>query len=169
MDQHQLGSIEINEVACAMRRTVETGGRRIEEKALDRAAEATGGFAFLIQLVGYHMWRQHPEEDVITEKDAEAGVVFASRDMDRMIFDTMIRELTPREEEFLLAMTQDRGSSTVSIVAGRMGVETNNASQIRRRLIERGLIAERGRGRVAFDMPLLREYLLKEEGQNPNR
>lgn len=160
--QHQLGAIDINDVSYAIQLTVEAGGRKIAGDALDIAAESTGGFAFMIQLVGYHMWRQHPDLMQITKEDAQAGVRYASRDLDKMIFDTVVRELTTREEEFLLAMAKNKGVSSVRELAGQLGIEPNNASQIRRRLIARGLIADHGRGKVVFDMPLLREYLLRE-------
>ena len=40
-----------------------------------------------------------------------------------------------------------------------MGVKSNYASQYRARLIEQGIIGERGRGRVGFDLPYFKEYL----------
>lgn len=40
-----------------------------------------------------------------------------------------------------------------------MGVASNYASQYKRRLLESGVIGERGRGVVGFDIPGFREYL----------
>lgn len=53
------------------------------------------------------------------------------------------------------------GVSSISNVAGRMGVSSNYASKYRARLIEQGVIGERGRGRIGFDMPFFREYVEK--------
>lgn len=44
-------------------------------------------------------------------------------------------------------------------MAKRLGVSMTNASNVRRRLIEQGLIREVRMGLVDFDMPLLKEYL----------
>ena len=54
-------------------------------------------------------------------------------------------------------MLPDSGPSRVSEV--RMGVASNYASQYKRRLLEDGVIGERGRGLVGFDIPAFREFL----------
>lgn len=159
--QHSLSSIGINDVAYAMRKTIEDGGRSIAEDALRIASEGSGGYAFLIQLIGYHVWKQHEDDAQISAQDAKEGITFAARDMDRMIFDAVMNELSVREREYLIAMTKDKDISAVSDIASRMDIDSNNASQIRRRLIEHGLIGERGRGLVAYELPFLREYLLR--------
>ena len=60
-------------------------------------------------------------------------------------------------------MLQDDGDSALSDIASRMGIDNNNASQLRRRLVERGVIGSRGRGKVGIDMPMLREFLATRE------
>lgn len=40
-----------------------------------------------------------------------------------------------------------------------MGVASNYASQYKRRLLEDGVIRERGRGLVGFDIPAFRKFL----------
>ena len=52
-------------------------------------------------------------------------------------------------------MLPDSGPSRVSEIAKRMG----DASQYKRRLLEDGVIGERGRGLVGFDIPAFREFL----------
>ena len=69
------------------------------------------------------------------------------------------RELSDKDIEFLLAMLPDSGPSRVSEIAKRMGVASNYASQYKRRLLEDGVIGERGRGLVGFDIPAFREFL----------
>ena len=44
----------------------------------------------------------------------------------------------------------------------RMGVASNYASQYKRRLLEGGVIGERRRGLVGFDIPAFRELLSQE-------
>ena len=43
-----------------------------------------------------------------------------------------------------------------------MGITENNASKIRARLIEQEIIGTRGKGLIAFEMPMIREYLVKQ-------
>lgn len=153
-------AIDANDIANAMRETIEGAGRSIEADALSLAADEAGGFAFLIQLIGYHLWRVDPNAPVITLEDARSAVSFAERDMERMVLEPTVRNLTARELEYLRAMAKDPSVSAVRDIAKRMGVGANNASKVRKRLVERGLIGTRGRGRVGFDMPMLKEYLL---------
>ena len=156
---HELTAIDVNDVAYAIKQTVEEGGREIDDKALWKAARGTEGFAFMIQLIGYHMWRQHPKERKIYEEDVDTALTFAAHDMERMIFDLLLRELSEREKEFLMAMIQDGNSSKVADISRRMGINVNNASQIKKRLIEQGIISDYGRGTVKMEVPMLKEYL----------
>lgn len=157
--QHSMDKISTSETAYAMKDTIEGAGRSIEPKALERAAEAAEGYAFLIQLIGYHAWRQSPRSGTISEEDVEGAIRFARRDMERMVLEPTMRDLSPREAEYLASMLEDESESLVADIAQRMGIDANNATQVRRRLIERGVIGSRGRGRVGFDMPMLRGYL----------
>ncbi|MDO4796639.1 MAG: helix-turn-helix domain-containing protein [Coriobacteriales bacterium] len=75
------------------------------------------------------------------------------------MFIPTLRELRPREIEYLYAMLQDEGPSSTSEIARRMGISMTNASNLRRRLIEHGVIREVRMGQVEFEMPLLDEYL----------
>ena len=51
-----------------------------------------------------------------------------------------------------------------SAIARRMGISMSNASNLRRRLIERGAITELRHGVVDFDVPMTREYLRALKG-----
>ena len=44
-------------------------------------------------------------------------------------------------------------------MARRLGKTTAYATQYKKRLMEQGVIGERGRGLLGFDMPLMREYV----------
>ena len=88
--------------------------------------------------------------------------MFARNDMERMVIEPTLRDLSRREYEYLQAMAQDISISNVSDIAERMGLDANNASKVRRRLVERGIIGARGRGRVAFDVPMIREYFMEQ-------
>ena len=160
--RHSMEAISTNEVAQAMQVTIEGAGRTIEPDALKLASEQAGGFAFLIQLIGYHLWRIHPDNERITLEDAKVGIMFARNDMERMVIEPTLRDLSRREYEYLQAMAQDISISNVSDIAERMGLDANNASKVRRRLVERGIIGARGRGRVAFDVPMIREYFMEQ-------
>jgi hypothetical protein len=159
--QRRLDTLTVQDAAEAIERTLEVSGRVIEPDALAVAANASGGYPFLIQLVGYHLWRLAEPDAVIGAKDARRAAAAAQADMDRMILDTTIRELSRKDLEFLVAMTKDPAESSMRDIAARTGASASLAGKYRRRLMEQGLIAESGRGRVRFELPLLREYVAR--------
>ena len=56
-------------------------------------------------------------------------------------------------------MAADEGPSITSEVAARIGISMTNASNLRRRLIDRGVIKDLRMGLVDFDMPAFKTYL----------
>jgi hypothetical protein len=161
--QHRLSAVPIPAAQVAIERTVSSEGRTITPDALALAAANSGGFPFLIQLIGYHMW--HLAGELIEVEDVSQGTLLASADMERMILETTVSELSRRDIDFLLAMAQDDRFSYLKDVAKRMGYSSAAAGQYRLRLLQQGLISNAGYGRVAFELPLLREYLLEHYAQ----
>jgi hypothetical protein len=160
--QHHLEPIEDNDVRYSIKRTTELAGRKIEKNALDLAVATTKGFPFMIQLIGYHMWKQSPENKIISHHDAEEGIIFAQNDLEKMIFGATYRELSDKEVAFLKAMLEDEEFSSIADIAKRMGVSPKYAGTYRLRLIEQGIIGSRGYGKVGFDLPMFRDYLQSE-------
>ena len=157
--QHHLESIEENEVRFSMKKTIEFAGRKIENDALNLAVDNTKGFPFMIQLIGYHMWRQNPDNVCISVEDAHEGILLAHNDLEKMIYNNTFRDLSEMDIAFLVAMLDDEEYSKIADIAARMNVSPKYAGEYRRRLIEHGIIGSRGYGRVAFDLPMFREYL----------
>lgn len=156
--QCQLGRIPDFEVADAMRKTIEESGRDITDEALDVAVNATGGFAFMMQLVGFRMWDRRPGRDTIEIGDAQEGAALAQAEFEDRIVRVTYESLSKGDKAFLNAMLQDKEASRVSDIAHRMGKSTSYATQYKNRLLGQGVIAQCPDGRVCFDLPLLREY-----------
>ena len=78
------------------------------------------------------------------------------------MYRSTLRDLSAKDIDFLQAMLEDEGGSRMADVARRMGVSSSYASQYRLRLIDQGVIGERGRGRVWFDIPGFDSYLREE-------
>ncbi|MBQ9069015.1 MAG: ATP-binding protein [Eggerthellaceae bacterium] len=157
--QRELGSIDLADVELAMLSTVESSGRSIAPKVLHEAASATSGYAYMIQLVGYYMWRQRPQKKEIDLADVELAHEQALHEMKRAVYVPTLREMTRREAEFVGAMAQEGPVTTLHAVAGRMGISTNNAGKLRRRLVERGAVGDLGHGRMAIEIPGMGDYL----------
>ena len=161
----ELASIPTDEVARALRKTIEASGLHIDDDALAYAAGQSHGYAYLIQLVGYYVWREgrrHSRESVtITLADARRGSEIALQEFGSSVLETAISGLTKPAVDYLLAMTEDEGASSTSEIAKRMGMPAPSANTYRRILIERQIIESTTPGFVAFSIPFMREYLLQ--------
>lgn len=162
---HQLGRVADAEIRLAMEKTVRAAGRGIDGSALDQAVAVVGGFPYMMQLVGYHMWEEYPENDDITLLDVRGGAERAAADIEKKILETTYRELSRGDLRFLEAMLEDEGEeSSLPQIAQRLGKKSNYASQYKRRLLAQGIVEDRGHGMLAIEVPLFKEYLRKRLG-----
>ena len=95
--------------------------------------------------------------------DVKAGSRSSKEAMDLMILETTVRELSDLDLVFLMAMAEDDTISRISDIAKRMGITSAKAGQYRLRLIKQGVIEPFGRGKVQFALPLLRDYLRRQQ------
>lgn len=104
----------------------------IAGQALSTATEATYGYPFMVQLVGYHIWRLasrlHPLDPVISMEDAEQGIAKALSRLGDMVHGPELDSLSPVDKTYLLAMAQNDGPSSTSVIANRMGKDLGYAS-----------------------------------------
>ena len=131
---------------------------------LTKAARATFGYPYLIQLIGYYLWEDiHGGEDV----DILEDVLFKSKtEMYRNVHKLIFSGLSNMDREFLFAMTEDEGSSSVSSIGERLMKKKSYISLYRERLISAGVIRSCGYGTICFNYPYMKDFLLskKQEG-----
>lgn len=154
-----LGAVDQDEVVRALREPVETAGRSWEPEALEFAATATGGYPFLIQLIGTHVWRKAGQSSVLDATAAAAGVARARRQLGQLVHEPALRDLSPTDRTVLVAMAVDDEVSLTRDLARRLGVEPGYISVYRARLMDAGMVAAAGHGQVKLAMPYLRDYL----------
>lgn len=145
-------------MADAFEDTITDGGYHIDPDALAYATQATGGYPFMIQLVGYQVWRRAANGQ-IDLGTARAGVEAARIRLGALVHATALKGLSDVDRTFLVAMSHDDGPSTMADIGRRMGKPGDYTTNYRKRLIDAGMIASTGWGRVDFAMPYLREYL----------
>jgi hypothetical protein len=126
---------------------------------LEKMADGTAGYPFLIQLVGSSVWKEHPDVLEMSMADAIRGVDSARRRMGSLVHEPSLARASGIDRTFLIQMAKDSGPSKMSDIAERMGADANYASQYRLRLISQELIRPAGYGYVDFALPYLREYL----------
>lgn len=164
-NKHHLSAIDEADIADGIRITIEEGGRTISSKALEAATEASEGFPYLMQLVGFQSWNRNPDTLEITEQDVSLGVAAALRNFTERVLDATYYDLSPNDLRFLQAMLPDKNESRLSDIAARLETTSNYTSTYKRRLIEQGVIGERGSSYVTFELPGFREYIKNKLGE----
>ena len=158
-ERYVLGPLEPYEVAEALQRPIEASGRSITPEALDAAVQLSEGYPFLVQLVGYHLWRQHPDTPTITISEVKAATPAIIRRVGTLVHEPSLSEISDVDREFLRAMAVDDGPSRISDIAERLGVDSNYATKYRSRLLAAELIIAPARGYIDFELPYMRTYL----------
>lgn len=159
-ERQTMDSVSLDDVRDALRVPIEQHGRSIDPDALDYAAEATGGYPFLIQQVGYMAWRT--TDGNITLSAAAYAADEARRKVGRLVAAPAIQDLSPVDRSFLLAMAVDSGPSRMADIITRLRVSKQYANTYRLRLLESLLVHQPDRGVVDFTLPMMREYLREE-------
>lgn len=157
-DRHDIGHIDPLSVEKAIKIPIEDAGRSIGPKALQMAADATGGYGFMIQLVGYYLW-EVSTADTIGADDVDQAVELAEHRVGSLMIEPTLDDLSPTGRRYLMAMSQDDGVSSTRDIAERLGIPMKQAGVYRDRLIASGIISAPGRGIIDIEVPYLRSYM----------
>ena len=154
--QVELENIELMIVEHEFKKVFLGSGSNLTEEAVCKAAADTHGYPYLIQLVGYHLWSNMQYSDDNTLDD----VLFKSKmELFRNVHRLVFADLSNRDREFILAMSEDDGFSSVADIGKRMQKKKNFISLYRERLISAGVVKSGGHGLLHFSYPYMREFL----------
>ena len=152
-----LENIDINLVKADYNNVFKFFGQLISQEILTRAAEATQGFPYLIQLVGYYLW-----ENIAKSFDGdilEQTMVESKATLFKNVHQLVFNSLTNVEREFIFSMTYDIGNTKIADVLTRLEKDKNYITQYRTRLISKGVIKASGHGLITLTYPYMREFL----------
>lgn len=162
-DRRVLADVPVEDVYDAFAQTIMQNGRTIDNDALEAAAQATFGYPFLIQLIGYHIWRVSLNNH-IDMAAVRTGIEAARRRLGSLVHETALADLSDVDKTFLAAMSLDDGPSRIQDIRRRMGdPSSQHANRYRERLLAAQMIRQTGRGSVDFALPYLRDFL-REHG-----
>lgn len=159
----ELSRLSDFEVGESFEDTMSRAGMIVEADVARRLTEASAGYPFMIQLVGYYVWQTASRRgsDVVEDQDASKGIAAARESFDGMVIEPALRRVSEKQFEYLRAMAQC-GAEDVATgdVAAKLGVAATTVGAYRKRLIDAGYIESRGYGKLGFAIPYMREYLL---------
>ena len=161
-DKIDLHAAGIRDVEASFRETFDTAGITIAPDLVRRAAVATGGYPFLIQLVGYFLWREAENHNrSLSAPAVDRAIAAAVRRNERVVIEAALATASAKDLEFLHAMAIDDGTTTTADLIQRTGSRPTLVAKYRTRLLAAGLVESAGHGKVDFAIPGLRQYLRK--------
>ena len=128
--------------------------------AVALALEWTGGYPFFIQQLGKHAWNA-AEESPITGDDVKGAIPIAQEALDSSLYEVRVQRATPAERSYMRAMAElGSGPYRSGAVAKKLGKSSAALSQLRDRLIGKGLIyATVDFGHLDFSVPRFDEFM----------
>lgn len=156
-----LNGIEDEDIEDALLKTVKDGGKSIEGAALDACVAAIGGFAYMMQLVGFRVWDASDEAPTITLADAERGIANAHADLERQIIIPTWASLSNGDKSFCHSLA--RGNDNAREIAGDLGKKPNYVSKYKQRLLEQGVIEQDPYARLHFALPGFGDFVRQAE------
>jgi hypothetical protein len=161
-DKIDLHAAGIRDVETSFQETFDTAEITIAPELVQRAAAATGGYPFLIQLVGYFLWREAEKHNHSLSTDAvDRAIAAAVRRNERVVIEAALATASAKDREFLHAMAVDDGPTTTADLIQRTASRPTLVAKYRTRLLDAGLVESAGHGKLDFAIPGLRQYLRK--------
>ncbi|MCL2249183.1 MAG: ATP-binding protein [Oscillospiraceae bacterium] len=152
-----LENIDLNLVKADYRNVFRRSGFNACEHLVNDAAEATQGFPYLIQLIGYYLWEnlEHQFDGDVLEQSLIESKSRLFKNIHQLVFDS----LSNMDRDFIFSMAKDAGHSKIQNILNRLDKNKNYITQYRSRLISKGVIKPSGHGLIAFTFPYMREFL----------
>ena len=126
----------------------------VEHETAVEMAKLTKGYAFAFQVLGYFTYKEE-------NRDYRKVIAKYRLYLDEFVYEKLWSELSAKDRSIIICMAQT-GAETVSGIRAKTGMESNEFSKYRLRLIRKGLVDGSERGRLAFTLPLFREFVLNQ-------
>ena len=158
-----LEPISITEIEFFFRSSFEKLGIAVSDEQIRKAAEATEGSPYMMQLIGHTLTVAAAEDGSLTEKNFQYALSSAKKEFIYDICETTLSPLSGKDINFLRAMSVDEQESSVKDIALRLHVDSSYIQRYKTRLSQAGVITQQRRGYVKYAVPYLREYFLNTE------
>lgn len=157
-----LGLISTNQIRAYYERAFRSMGIEAPDKVLDRAALATRGFPYLMQLIGYYVTQYAVNGEAVSDALMDKVEMAAMRDMDDNVFKPILAPLSDNDKIFLNAMARCGGTVSTAKLQDALGKNGPAIQPYRKRMLEAGVIEAPRRGEMVFAVPYLADYLLNQ-------
>ena len=126
----------------------------VDHKTAAEMAKLTKGYAFAFQLLGYFTYKDE-------NRDYRKVITKYRQYLDEFVYEKLWSELSAKDRSIIICMAQT-GAETVLAIRTETGMDSNEFSKYRLRLIRKGLVDGNTRGRLVFTLPLFEEFVLNQ-------
>jgi hypothetical protein len=155
----ELGLISPNLIRAYYERAFREIGIKISDELLDRAALATRGFPYQMQLIGYYVMQYTEEGGTVDATIMDKAEKSAMGDMENNVFKPILNPLSDNDKIFLKAMARQGETASTAKLQAALGKRGPALQPYRKRLLDAGVIEAPRRGELVFAVPYLAEYL----------
>ncbi|MEE1296067.1 MAG: ATP-binding protein [Bifidobacterium sp.] len=160
-DYHTLGMLDEQATAEGFSKPAEQSGRRFTDDALRELVRRSRGYPYFIQAYGSATWNAS-DSDPIPLDAVRKGLPEAWKALDQGLYVSRWQRASETGRDYLAAMASIGGSEvSTSDVAAHLGRSVSAVGPIRAQLIELGLIYAPRRGKVAFTVPGMDDYIAR--------
>jgi len=157
-----LNPLKITDVNACYYKALSSVNINFDASMIDIAAQATDGYPYLLQLIGYNILKLLEEKTELTKTIVDIAINNSKRALKDDVILPCIKPLSAKDKRFLSAMSKDNEESRICDIRERLQVEKSHVQTYRSRLIESGIIHAPSRGVVAFSIPYIGQYLRGE-------
>lgn len=158
-DYPAIGPLEHGAAMSAVREPVREEGADIDEDALEEIVRCTRGYPYFLQEWGSHSWNVAAGPR-ITVADVRQATASALRALDAGFFRVRLDRLTPRERDYMRAMSElGAGPHRSSDISAALGLQVTAAAPLRNGLIRKGMIYSPSHGDTAFTVPMFDDFM----------
>jgi len=152
-----LKDVPIEEVTQLYHSTFNEANKKLSMDDAVFMAETTKGYPFMVQLVGYYVWRKTTEK--VEKNDILSGIEMAKERLGVLVFEASLGDLSEKDLAFLRAMAGLKTPVSTADIQKKMKVSQGYIQQYRLRLLETELIYSPAYGKLDFSIPYLKEFL----------
>ncbi|MCK0150308.1 ATP-binding protein [Marivita sp. S6314] len=155
----KVGALDSEAALQAVKEPINGESEQITQKALTHIIEITEGYPYFLQEWGFQAWNA-ADESPIDENDVKTATDDALRRLDDGFFQVRFDRLTPKEREYVIAMSElGKGPYRSSEVADRLGEPPSKLGPRRAQIIAKGMIYSPQYGDIDFTVPMFDDYL----------
>ena len=159
----ELGPLGRSPAIAAVREPAADLGVSFSGPALDAIVVASAGYPYFLQTWAYHTWNVARDEP-ISKKDVARASPAVKRALDGGFFAARVARVPESERRYLRVLAAlGPGPHPSRAVAEGLGSTTPGVGALRDRLITDGVIYSPAYGQVAFALPLLDDYMRRNE------